>query len=235
MLSRPCIQQDAEIVQPVFVGHERKILFRKLESKLLCRGVSPAFCLLRCPVCLLAKACLLRRCSASWIREVFVLLATSVRCGARSGVDLRTRFSREGSSPGLCLLAPSSGCTRGLPTAEPPDITPLLSLFQESFSSFLPERHPSPVSVPHPCGQCDRREITPSVDKESGLRGDERTNAGPCEKSNLSMVSKTDTSAHTSRKGKFAHTSFPIGKGDREQFHRSSVQSSALSAVQGSQ
>jgi len=73
------------------------------------------------------------------------------------------------------------------------------------------------VSVPHPCGQCDRREITPSVDKESGLRGDERTNAGPCEKSNLSMLSKTDTSAHTSRKGKFAHTSFPIGKGDREQ------------------
>lgn len=144
MLSRPCSQRDAEIVQPVFVGHERKILFRKLESKLLCRGVSPAFCLLRCPVCPLAKACLLRRCSASWIREVFVLLATSVRCGARSGVDLRTRFSREGSSPGLCLLAPSSGCTRGSPTAEPPDITPPLFSLSRVIFVFSTGRQPTP-------------------------------------------------------------------------------------------
>ena len=105
------------------------------------------------------------------------------------------------------------------------------SVFQESFS----ERHPSPVSVPHPCGQCDRREITPSVDKESGLWGDERTNAGPCEKSNLSMLSKTDTSAHTSKKGKFAHTSFPIGKGDRAQYVAVQCSPAHLSAVQGSQ
>lgn len=112
--------------------------------KLLCRGVSPAFCLLRCPVCLLAKACLLRRCSASWIREVFVLLATSVRCGARSGVDLRTRFSREGSSPGLCLLAPSSGCTRGSPTAEPPDITPLLFSLSRVIFVFFTGTPPIP-------------------------------------------------------------------------------------------
>lgn len=109
------------------------------------------------------------------------------------------------------------------------------SLFQESFSSFLPEGNPSPVSVPHPCGQCDRREITPSVDKESGLWGDERTNAGPCEKSNLSMLSKTDTSAHTSKKGKFAHTSFPIGKGDRAQSIAVQCSPAHLSAVQGSQ